>query len=177
MRYEPTPVEGCQIIRPDPFEDPRGFFARVWDRDEAEAHGMVAEIAQINLSGSLRAGTVRGLHWQVGPFDGAKVVRCVAGAAFDVCLDMRHGSSTFGRWFAIELTPSDRAAIYVPPGCAHGYQTLLDGTEMLYSSSSVYDAACERGVRWDDPAFGIEWPITDGVSLSDKDRSWPDVTG
>jgi dTDP-4-dehydrorhamnose 3,5-epimerase len=176
MRFEPTPVEGCMVIRPEPFEDHRGYFARVWDRDEARVHGMVTDIAQINLSGSLRAGTLRGLHWQVAPHDGAKVVRCVSGAAFDVCLDVRDGSPTFGRWFGVELSPQDRRAVYVPPGCAHGYQTLVDDTEVLYTSSSIHDAPSERGVRWDDPAFGVEWPISRPL-LSDKDRAWPDAAG
>jgi dTDP-4-dehydrorhamnose 3,5-epimerase len=174
MGMERTPIQGCLVLTPEPVEDERGFFARVWDRDWG-GDGFVAEIAQINLSGSVRAGTIRGLHWQVAPHEEAKVVRCVSGAVFDVCVDVRNGSSSFGQWYAVELSAVNRRALYVPPGCAHGYQTLLDGTEVLYSSSAPHHGPSERGVRWDDPGIGIPWPLTTDVSLSAKDRNWPDV--
>jgi dTDP-4-dehydrorhamnose 3,5-epimerase len=175
VRFEPTPIEGYTVISPELIEDHRGFFARVWDREESLAHGLEVSIAQINLSGSLRAGTIRGLHYQVLPHAEAKVVRCVAGAVFDVCVDLRPGSASAGSWYGIELTAADHRSVHVPPGCAHGYQTLVDGTEVLYTSSTPYHDPSERGVRWDDPALGINWPMREGVSVSDKDASWPDL--
>ena len=175
VRFESTSIAGCTVISPEPIEDHRGYFARIWDREESLARGLEVSIAQINLSGSLKAGTVRGLHWQATPHAEAKVVRCVSGAVFDVCVDLRPGSATVGRWHGIEISAADRRAVHVPPGCAHGYQTLVDGTEVLYTSSTPYHGPSERGVRWDDPALAIDWPLRDGVSVSDKDASWPDL--
>lgn len=174
MRFEPTSVEGCTVVVPTTFDDERGYFARVWCADELAEAGLVGSIAQINMSGSTRAGTIRGLHWQAAPHAEAKLIRCVTGAVFDVCVDVRAGSPTYGRWFGAEISAADRRAVYVPPGCAHGYQTLVDGTEVIYTSSAPYTPSAERGMRWDDPTVAIRWPITAGVSVSDKDRSWPD---
>lgn len=173
MRLTPTEVEGCHVADLEPHGDERGFFARAWCRDELAAVGAGDPIVQINMSLSHAAGTTRGLHWQVAPHAEAKFVRCVAGAVFDVCVDVRPDSPTHGRWVGVRLDTDNRSALYIPAGCAHGYQTLEDDTELLYSTSAPYAPDAERGARPDDPAFGVEWPMTATV-LSDKDRSWPD---
>lgn len=173
MKYTPTDVEGCRIVALEPRGDDRGFFARAWCAGEQRAEGLEDAVAQINLSRCAKAGTIRGLHWQADPHGEAKFSRCIRGRVFDVCVDVRPASPTFGRWVGVELTPDNRLAVHVPAGCAHGYQALEDGSELIYLVSTPYVAAAERGIRWDDPVFGIEWPIQFGVLLSDKDRSWP----
>lgn len=173
MKYIRTEVEGCRIVALEPRGDDRGFFARVWCAGEQRGEGLEASVAQINLSHCGAAGTIRGLHWQVDPHGEAKFSRCIAGRVFDVCVDVRPGSPSFGRWAGVELTSVNRLALHVPAGCAHGYQALDDGSELLYLASTPYVPAAERGIRWDDPAFAIEWPIRSNVNVSDKDRSWP----
>jgi dTDP-4-dehydrorhamnose 3,5-epimerase len=175
MRFEPTRVQGCFVVTPELIEDERGYFARSWCAKELADHGLTDSIAQINTSGSALAGTIRGLHWQQPPHAESKLVRCTSGAAFDVCADVRRDSPTYGNWFGIELSSVNRAALYVPAGCAHGYQTLRSATEMLYTSSAPYVAAAERGLRWNDPAFDIDWPISEDLSISAKDLGWPDL--
>lgn len=169
-------VDGCKLILLDPIGDERGFFARAFSAREFARAGMVTEIAQINIAHSKSRGTIRGIHWQVDPHAEAKVVRCINGSIFDVCVDLRPGSETWGRWVGVELTDSNRLALYVPPGCGHAYQALEPNSEVLYSTSARYEPEAERGARWDDPALGIAWPIVDSAILSEKDRAWPDVT-
>lgn len=173
MEFERTDVEGCRIVRLEPRGDERGFFARAFSVEEFEAEGLVSVIDQVNLSRSERPGTTRGLHWQEAPHAEAKFVRCIRGRAFDVCVDVRPGSPSFRRWVGVELSAENRVALYVPPGCAHGYQTLEPGTELLYSASAAYAPQAERGAAHDDPAFGVAWPLRDDLTLSEKDRSWP----
>lgn len=169
MRYEPTTVKGAYVISLEPREDERGFFSRVFCAEEFRKAGLNGNIAQINNSLSASRYTLRGMHYQVSPSGEAKLVRCVAGAAFDVVVDLRPASSTFGLWAGAILTSENRQMMYVPEGCAHGFLTLTDATEMLYSSSAPYDGPRERILRWNDARFGITWPY-EPLILSDKDR-------
>lgn len=161
------------MIEPEPRTDARGFFARTWCRREVAARGLTADIVQVNVSFNVHKGTLRGMHYQDAPHQEAKVVSCSRGALYDVVLDLRPGSATYLRWEAVELDPDNRKMLYVPEGCAHGFQTLADDTEVHYLMSEFYAPSHARGVRHDDPAFAIRWPLPP-VHLSDADRSWPD---
>jgi dTDP-4-dehydrorhamnose 3,5-epimerase len=169
MRFEPTSLAGVFLISLEPRGDERGFFARMFCADEFARQHLEVEFPQINNSFSQHAGTLRGLHYQAAPAGEAKLVRCVHGAVFDVAVDLRAGSATHGRWYGVELTAGNRRMLYVPKGCAHGYLTLADRSELIYLASHPYSAAHERVIRWDDPTFAIAWPRTPAV-LSDKDR-------
>jgi dTDP-4-dehydrorhamnose 3,5-epimerase len=157
-------------------EDERGFFARTWCRKEFEQHGLGTEFVQANLSHNKCKGTIRGLHFQLKPFAEAKLVRCIRGAVWDVIVDLRRDSSTYMKWFGVELSADNRRQLYVPKNFAHGYQTLVDDAEVLYHVSEFYTPDYERGIRWDDPAFSIHWPQSTGVVVSTKDQSWPAFT-
>jgi dTDP-4-dehydrorhamnose 3,5-epimerase len=153
-------------------EDARGLFARTFCRDEFRAHGLNGVFVQSNTSFNRRRGTLRGMHYQAPPKAEAKLVRCTSGAIFDVVLDLRPSSATYLEWEAVELTSENRRAIYVPEGLAHGFQALTDAAEVLYDMTESYAPECARGVLWNDPAFGIRWPLSDPI-LSDRDRSFP----
>ena len=172
MKFLETPLESVFVIQLEPVDDERGSFARVWCRDEFEANGVATSLAQANVSFNRRRGTLRGLHYQIAPGEETKVVRCTRGALWDVAVDVRPDSPTYLKWFGLELTPDNGTMLYVPRGCAHGYVTLVDATEAFYLTSAPYAAELERGVRWDDPAFSIEWPVAPLI-ISDKDASWP----
>ncbi len=176
MRFLPTELPGVYIIEPQPCHDERGFFARTWCRDEFAAHGLNTEWVQCNVSFNRKAGTLRGLHWQEAPHQEVKLVRCTAGAVYDVVLDLRPQSPTFRRWLAVELTADNHRAVYIPEGCAHGFQTLVDDTEVHYHMGTRYHPEAARGVRWDDPAFGIVWPPCESRTIAPRDRSFPDFT-
>ncbi|HWB14669.1 MAG TPA: dTDP-4-dehydrorhamnose 3,5-epimerase [Pirellulales bacterium] len=173
MRFSKTTVAGVWLIDIEPIVDERGFFARAWCRHEFEQHGCGEPFVQASVAVSRRQGTLRGLHYQLPPHQEAKLVRATRGAAYVVALDLRHDSPGYGRWCAAELTAENRRMIYVPPGCAQGYQTLADDSELLYQMSAFYAPDAARGVRYDDPAFAIRWPL-DVAVISAKDRSWPD---
>lgn len=173
MRFVSTPLDGAYVIELEPRTDDRGFFARSFDREEFAAHGLDPDVVQCNVSFNARRGTLRGMHYQLPPKAEAKLVRCVAGAIYDVIVDLRRDSPTHARWFGIQLDARDRRALYVPRGFAHGYQTLSDGAEVHYQVSERYTPELERGVRWNDPAFGIAWPIGDPI-VSPKDAAFPD---
>ena len=173
MKFEETKLPGIFEIHIEPKADDRGFFARSWCRKEFEAHGLDARMAQCNISFNRRKGTLRGVHYQVPPYSEAKVVRCTHGSIYDVIVDLRPQSPTFKQWTAIVLTAEKRNMAYVPENCAHGFLTLEDETEVFYLMSEFYDAASARGVRFDDPAFGIAWPATVEV-ISERDRTYPD---
>jgi dTDP-4-dehydrorhamnose 3,5-epimerase len=174
MRFTETGVSGAYLIDPDPHGDDRGFFARLWCREEFGAKGLRPMIAQCNNAFTARRGTLRGLHYQVAPYEEVKIVRCVRGAIFDVYVDLRPDSATYLRWFGAELTAENRRLMYVPEGCAHGYLTLADDTELIYFVSQSYHPEAERGVRWNDPRFGIKWPAVESLTISAKDEQWAD---
>ena len=172
MIFRELPVAGAWLVTPEPTHDERGLFARLWDGAEFEARGLGPAPAQLNTGWSPGRGTLRGLHWQSAEAPEAKLVRVVRGAAFDVVVDLRPGSATFRRWHGVELTAENRAALWVPPLCAHGYLTLADDTELQYWATAPFDSAAARGARWDDPALAITWPAAVTV-ISERDRSWP----
>lgn len=170
-----TPLRGAFVADLKRIEDSRGYFGRAWCHRELAEVGVHFEPVQANMSGSHRRGTLRGLHYQVAPHEEAKFIRCVRGAVFDVIVDLRAGSPTHGQWFGTDLTADNRRALLVPQGFAHGYQTLQDDSEVLYLVSAYFAPGAEKGLRWNDPAIGIRWPVTEGVTLSDKDAAWPDL--
>lgn len=168
-------LHGSYVAEPEPIEDDRGFFARVWDDSAVPDGGTPPRFVQTNVSFNRRRGTTRGLHWQVEPYAEAKLVRCTAGSVFDAAVDLRPGSPTYGQWQGVVLSAARRNVVLVPAGCAHGYQALEDGAEVFYGVSHAYVPGAERGLRWDDPSIGIEWPIRDEVIVSAKDAAWPDI--
>lgn len=172
MRFTATKIPDVWLIDPDFHEDERGRFFRAWCAREFSEHAVVFTPVQANMGFSLRKGTLRGMHFQTRPAAEAKLVRCTSGAIFDVALDLRPDSPTFRQWFGTELSAANGRMLYLPEGCAHGYQTLHDDTEMFYMSSEFYTPAAVSGVRFDDPAFSIEWPLPACV-VSAQDRGWP----
>ena len=163
------------IVELEKREDARGYFARAWCEREFTEHGL-PRFVQTNMSMSRQKGTIRGLHYQLAPHGEAKYMRCIRGEIFDVVLDIRPDSPTFKQWFGIELTAENRKAVFVPEGLPHAYQALTDDAEVIYSSSCAYTPGAERGIRWNDPAFKIDWPIMQAI-VSDKDSNWPDWKG
>lgn len=176
MRFTETAIPGVVVIEPERVEDSRGFFARTFCADEFQAHGLVEPFVQCSVSYNRRKGTLRGMHYQIPPGAETKLVRCTVGAIFDVVLDLRAGSSSLTNWVGIELTAENHRMIYVPKGCAHGYQTLVDGCEVFYQISEMHDPKLARGVRWDDPSFAITWPDETYRLMSEKDRTYPDFS-
>lgn len=172
MKFQETRIPGAWIIDITPIPDHRGFFAMTWLPDELRQRGMNPALAQCNLAFNHRRGTLRGMHFQKAPYAQAKIIRTTRGALLDVIVDLREESPTFQQWDAVELTADNRRMLYMPEGIAHGYLTLADDTEAYYHASSAWVPAAESGVRWDDPAFQIEWPFEPSV-ISDKDRQWP----
>ena len=173
MKFEESKISGAFEIAPESIPDERGFFARTWCQNEFALHGLNSRLVQCNISFNSRAGTLRGMHYQVAPHAESKLVRCTQGAIYDVVVDMRAESPTFKNWFGAELTAENHLMIYVPEGCAHGFITLKDKTEVFYQMSEFYKPESARGVRWDDPAFKISWPTKVQV-ISDRDRNYPD---
>jgi dTDP-4-dehydrorhamnose 3,5-epimerase len=173
MIFRPLEVSGASLVEPEPIPDERGFFARMWCQREFEEHGLRGRIAQCSQSFNKRKGTLRGLHYQVAPHAEVKVVLCTKGAIYDVILDLRPASPTFKKHAAVMLTSENRRMTYVPEGCAHGFQTLEDGTEVFYLISEFYRPDHARGVRWNDPAFDIPWPPGEKI-LNERDRGYPD---
>lgn len=172
MKFSETEIGGAYIIELDVKEDDRGFFARVWEEEEFKKRKLFGRIVHANISGNPRSGTLRGLHYQISPHEEAKVVRCSRGAIYDVTVDLRKDSPSYKKWISVELTEHNHRMLYVPEGCAHGFQTLEDESEVSYFMNNAYDAASARGVRYDDPTFGIPWPLPISV-ISPKDRSYP----
>ncbi len=176
MIFDATSLEGARLILIEPHSDARGFFARLWCQREIEAAGLVARIAQESLSFNAARGTLRGMHFQRPPHEEVKIVRVVRGAVFDVIIDLREGSPSYLKWEGFELSAENRRALYVPVGFAHGFQTLTDDAEILYQISEFYAPQASAGCRYDDPAFGIDWPLPVSV-ISEQDRSWPAFAG
>jgi dTDP-4-dehydrorhamnose 3,5-epimerase len=175
MRFEAANLAGAWLIVPEPVGDERGFFARTFCVRELAEHGLETEFVQHSASVSLKRGTLRGMHFQREPHGEVKIVTCVKGAILDVIVDLRPASPTFRRWQGFELTDENRHRLYIPKGFAHGFQTLTDNVEVGYLISAFYEPSAASGVRHDDPAFGIEWPLSVTV-ISEKDRSWADFT-
>ena len=173
MIFRETKLQGVWEINIEPQLDERGLFARCWCRDEFERNGLNPTLVQCNVSFNTRKGTLRGMHYQTAPRQEAKLVRCTRGSLYDVILDLRPDSLTYRDWVSIVLTAADRNMAYVPEGCAHGFLTLEDETEVFYQMSEVYSPQFARGVRWNDPAFGVFWPLCVEV-MSERDRSYPD---
>lgn len=176
MIFTELPLRGAYLIEPEPLDDERGFFARTWCRREFEARGLETVVAQSSISYNRRRGTLRGMHFQVAPHEETKIVRCTRGAIHDVIIDLRIDSPTFMKHVAVELSAENRAMLYVPKGFAHGFQTLTDDTEIFYQISEFHSPEHARGVRWNDPIFGIRWPIDDPIILG-RDDSYPDFRG
>lgn len=173
MKFTETPVKGAFLIDLEPNQDDRGFFSRLFCADEFTKRGLEGKILQINNSRSRYENTLRGLHYQLPPFEETKLVRCIEGAIFDVVLDLRKDSETYRQWFGDVLSSENRKMLYVPRGCAHGFITLTPDSEIIYFVSENYSKEHERGIRYNDPAFNIKWPRGPEV-ISDKDRDYPD---
>jgi dTDP-4-dehydrorhamnose 3,5-epimerase len=174
MKFSATEIAGVFVVDLERHEDERGFFARSWCREDLAKHGLNIDLSQCSFSFNARAGTLRGMHYQAAPHAEAKMVSCVRGAIFDVALDLRPGSSTFLKWTAATLTAETLRMLYIPEGCAHGFQTLTPEALVHYQISAGYSPEHARGVRWDDPAFGIEWPSAEARILSPRDAAYPD---
>ena len=172
MRFLETGIVGAKVIDPSPREDERGRFMRAWCAREFAEEGIDFLPVQANMGYSVQKGTTRGMHFQEAPALEAKLVRCTRGAIFDVVLDLRPESSSYGKWYGTELNAENGRMLYVPELCAHGYQTLEECTEMYYMTSAFYAPTAARGVRFDDPAFGIHWPLV-ATLVSEQDRNWP----
>jgi len=172
MKFTETKLKGVWTIDIEPSTDDRGFFARTVCVKEFAAHDLRSDFVQSSISHNHVKGTLRGMHYQAAPHEEAKLVRCTCGAIYDVVLDLRRGSPTFLRWLAVELTGDNQRAVYIPAGCAHGFQTLADGTDVFYQITEFFYPDCARGVRWDDPAFKIIWPVVQDRIMSIKDQEY-----
>lgn len=176
MQFTETPLKDAFVISPRLFEDERGFFTRTFSKREMAEHGCATELFECNVSFNKRAGTLRGMHFQKAPYAQAKLVRCTAGAIWDCVIDLRPGSATFRKWFGVALSAANHQMLYVPEGFAHGFITLADNTEVFYQMGNVYHAESGQGVRWDDPAFGIDWPMKPAV-IHPRDAEYGDFVG
>lgn len=176
MRFTTTPIQGVAIIDLELRSDDRGFFARSFCQDEFTENGLLPLVAQCNISFNHLAGTLRGMHYQLEPATEAKLVRCISGAIVDQIVDLRPGSPTYLQHVSVELTAENRRSLYVPPMFGHGYQSLVDGAEVLYQVSERYTPGQERGLRYNDPALGLDWPL-EVTAISEKDNSWPLLEG
>jgi dTDP-4-dehydrorhamnose 3,5-epimerase len=170
VKFDETTLNGAFLIESDRIEDERGFFARTFCRREFDARGLNSKLVQCSVSFNRKRGTLRGMHYQIAPNAETKLVRCTRGAIYDVIVDLRPGSRTFRRWFGIELTADNQRTLYIPEGVAHGFQTLQDDTEVFYQMSEFYSPEYASGVRWNDPAFAIKWPIANPV-ISARDQT------
>jgi dTDP-4-dehydrorhamnose 3,5-epimerase len=173
MKVCETKLEGAFVVEPMRFDDERGFFVRSWSLKELPGWERVS-VVESNVSFNRRSGTLRGMHYQAEPRAQAKLVRCTRGSVYDVIIDLRDGSPTFKEWVAVELSAENRLTLCVPRGFAHGFQTLEDETELFYLVSDTYAPECSRGVRWDDPAFRVEWPHAEERVMAERDRQYPD---
>lgn len=176
MIFKETGLPGAYVVDLEPHADERGFFARAWCQREFEARGLTAQVVQCSISYNKRRGTLRGMHYQAPPHEEVKLVRCTRGCIYDVIIDLRSDSPTYKQHFGIELGEQNRTMLYVPEGFAHGFLTLEDDTEVFYQMSAFYAPESARGVRWNDPAFGIEWPAT-VQNIKDRDQSYPNFEG
>ncbi len=177
MRFQETTLPGVFLVSSEGLEDDRGWFARTFCRREFARQGLNPRVAQCNLSRNRKKGTLRGMHYQEAPHGEAKLIYCLRGSLYDVAVDLRRDSPTFRQWEAFVLRADEPRFLYLPEGTAHGFQTLEDDTEVFYQMSAFYHPESGRGVRWDDPAFGIVWPPVEQRIISQKDQTWPDFVG
>lgn len=173
MKFTETKLKGAYLIELDYINDDRGFFARSWCQQEFQELGLDATLVQCNISFNHKRGTVRGMHYQAEPHPEAKLVRCIRGAIYDVIIDIRPESASYKQWTGVELSAENHRMLYIPHGMAHGFQTLVDDTEVFYQMSEFYDSASARGIRWDDPSFTIEWKLPI-ASISERDQNYFD---
>lgn len=171
MKFNKTEIEDAYVIETDRIIDERGFFINSWNKKEFQEHNLDGYLTECNIAFNNKKGTIRGLHYQATPYEGAKLVRCTKGSIWDITLDLRPNSKTFKKWFSIELTEENNKLNYVPPGCAHGYQTLEDNSQVLYLMSQEYMIGYERGIKYSDPSFNISFPLKVSI-ISKKDMSW-----
>lgn len=174
MLVQSIPLHQAAVIEIEPIQDNRGYFARSFCKKTLNEHGLIFDAVQTNIAFNLHANTLRGMHFQLPPFSEDKIVSCFQGAIYDVIVDLNQESPTFGKWYGLTLSLENRLSLYVPKGFAHGYQTLTDNTCIHYMVSEYYTPSHESGVRWNDKAFGIEWPITENLIVSSKDEQWKD---
>jgi dTDP-4-dehydrorhamnose 3,5-epimerase len=177
MKFTETKISGVYIIEPQRFEDQRGFFAPSFSQREFEKHGLTGCFVENNISYNIHRGTLRGLHYQAAPYGQAKLVRCTRGEIFDVAVDLRRESPTFREWMGVKLTAENRLMLYLPAELGHGFQTLEDNTEVFYQVSEPYRPEAYKGLRWNDPAFKIDWPLMDELVILERDSSYPDFEG
>lgn len=175
MKLIPSPLKGAYLIEIEKFEDSRGFFSRMFCKETFDSHGLESNFVQMNNSYNVRKGTLRGMHYQLAPYQEVKLVRCVHGSLYDVILDIRPDSPSLGKWFGAELSKENRSMMYVPKGFAHGFVTLEPDTEVIYAVTEVYCKENERGIRWDDPEFQIKWPLSP-TTISEKDANHRNFT-
>jgi dTDP-4-dehydrorhamnose 3,5-epimerase len=173
MKFEEMTISGVWLIELERREDSRGFFARTFCEREFAALGLLKRFVQCNLSSNRQRGTLRGMHFQNEPKPEVKLVRCIRGSIYDVVIDLRRDSPTYCKWLGLDLTADNGCALYIPAGIAHGFQTLEDNTDLYYHMGEFYEPTLARGARWNDPAFGVQWPVSDPI-LSDKDAAYPD---
>jgi dTDP-4-dehydrorhamnose 3,5-epimerase len=173
MIFTETKIKGIYIIDPEPLTDERGFFTRSFCKEEFQKHGLETDIVQCNISYNKKRGTLRGMHYQVPPFEEAKIVSCTNGSIYDVVLDLRRDSATYCQWVAVELSADNYRMVFIPKGCAHGFQTLVDNTVVYYQMTEVFHPESASGVRWNDPVFGIQW-VLDETIISEKDKNLSD---
>jgi dTDP-4-dehydrorhamnose 3,5-epimerase len=176
MNFAETKLKGAFVIDIERREDQRGFFARAWCQKEFDAHGLVSHFVQANVGFSYRKGTIRGMHFQKHPYQEVKLVRCTMGRIYDVIVDLRPDSQTYRKWIGVELTAENHKMLCIPEGCAHGYQTMVDNTEVVYDTSKVYSPQHSSGVLFNDPVFGIAWPLPVEI-ISEADKNWPQQVG
>lgn len=176
MIFVETKLKGAYVVELEKREDSRGFFTRGWDGNILEQHGLVGSVIQQNIAFSKTKGTIRGLHYQKAPHQETKFIRCTRGSIFDVIVDLRPDSATYKNWFGVQLTQDEYKVLYVPKDFAHGFQSLVDNSEIMYLVSEAYTPAAEAGVRYNDSSIGVEWPLPVSV-ISEKDASWPDFIG
>lgn len=174
MLFTKTKLQDCLIIEPECFEDERGFFARAWSESDFAAHGLNVHFVEANFSFNQKKNTLRGMHYQSSPYEQGKLVRCTRGAIYDVAVDMRPSSPTYKQWVGLELSESNRLMLFIPGGFAHGFQTLVDNSEVFYEVTNTYAPANLHGIRWNDPAFNIEWPKAPELIMIPRDRDYPD---
>ena len=174
MKFYKKEIDGAFLIDLEKYEDKRGFFARSFCTNEFLEHGISFTPVQANIAYNYNKNTLRGLHYQSGKFAESKLVRCIKGALYDVIIDLRPDSPTYKKWMGVDLTEGNRKLFYIPEGCAHGYQTMTNDAELFYMVSAFYAPDFEKGIRWNDPVFNIQWKKYDNLIISDKDRNWPD---